>query len=145
MSSAATPRAIVAGHGDFAAGIVSAVVQITGRDDVFIALSNRGLSAQDVERTLRERVDAPSGDGAGAVSVIFTDLPAGSCTMAARRLQRERPGLSVVTGVNLAALLEFVFSETTDAGAAAAESVEKGRKALAVAGGGAIGGGARGA
>jgi len=145
MSSAATPRAIVAGHGDFAAGIVSAVVQITGRDDVFVALSNRGLSAQDVERTLRERVDAPSSDGGGAVSVIFTDLPAGSCTMAARRLQRERPDLSVVTGVNLAALLEFVFSETTDAGAAAAESVEKGRKALAVAGGGAIGGGARGA
>ena len=138
------PRAIVAGHGDFAAGIVSAVVQITGRDDVFVAISNRGLSAQDVERTLRACVEAPAADG-GTVAVIFTDLPAGSCTMAARRLQRERPGLSVVTGVNLAALLEFVFSAAPDAGAAAAEAVEKGRKALAVAGGGAIGGGARGA
>lgn len=144
MSSAGSRRAIVAGHGDFAAGIVSAVVQITGRDDVFVALSNRGMSAQDVERTLRERVEALSPDG-GAVAVIFTDLPAGSCTMAARRLQRERPGLSVVTGVNLAALLEFVFSEAGDAAAAAAESVEKGRKALAVAGGGALGGGSRGA
>jgi PTS system N-acetylgalactosamine-specific IIA component len=133
-------RAIVAGHGEFAAGVVSAVVQITGRDDVFVALSNRGLSAPDVERVMREAV------AEGAVSVIFTDLPAGSCTMAARRLQRELPQLHVVTGVNLAALLDFVFTEAPDAGAAAAEAAEKGRKALAVAAGGALGtGGARGA
>ena len=120
-------------------------MQITGRDDVFIPLSNRGLSAQDVERVVREQLDAPVPAGAGPVSVVFTDLPAGSCTMAARRLQRERPGLSVVTGVNLATLLEFVFSEAPDASAAAQEAVEKGRKALAVAGGGAIGGSPRGA
>ena len=139
MSSSQGTRAIVAGHGDFATGIVSAVVQITGRDDVFVAISNRGLSAQDVERVLREQV------AAAAASVIFTDLPAGSCTMAARRLQRERPELAVVTGVNLAALLEFVFTESADPVAAAIEAVEKGRKALTVAGSGAIGGGARGA
>ena len=146
MSSAGSRRAIVAGHGDFAAGIVSAVVQITGRDDVFIPITNRGLSAQDVERVIREQVGAPAeGEGGSAVSVVFTDLPAGSCTMAARRLQRDRPGLAVVTGVNLAALLEFVFTESDDPAAAAAEAVEKGRKALAVAGSGAIGGGARGA
>lgn len=144
MSSAGSRRAIVAGHGDFAAGIVSAVVQITGRDDVFIPITNRGLSAQDVERVIREQVGAPA-EGGSAVSVVFTDLPAGSCTMAARRLQRDRPGLAVVTGVNLAALLEFVFTESDDPAAAAGEAVEKGRKALAVAGSGAIGGGARGA
>ena len=28
---------------------------------------------------------------AARIEVIFTDLPAGSCTMAARRLQRDRP------------------------------------------------------
>ena len=53
MSEGGEPRAhraVVAGHGDFAAGLVSAVVQITGRDDVYIPVSNRGLSAQDVER-----------------------------------------------------------------------------------------------
>lgn len=131
-------RALVAGHGDFAAGMVSAVVQITGRDDVFLAVSNRGLSAQDVERLMREV--------AGGVSVIFTDLPAGSCTMAARRLQREQPQLQVVTGVNLAALLDFVFSGAGDAATAAAEAAEKGRRALAVTAGGPLGGGgARGA
>ncbi|MEP7380061.1 MAG: hypothetical protein ABI910_00160 [Gemmatimonadota bacterium] len=124
MSSA---RAVVAGHGDLAAGLLSAVTQITGRDDVFVGLSNRALSAQDVERTLREAVDGAS------AGVIFTDLPAGSCTMAARRLQRERPDLVVVTGVNLAALLDFVFSDAADAAAAAGAAVEKGRAALGLA------------
>ncbi|ODT02789.1 MAG: hypothetical protein ABS52_12320 [Gemmatimonadetes bacterium SCN 70-22] len=129
----------MAGHGDFAAGMVSAVVQITGRDDVFVAMTARGLSAQDVERGMRTAATE-------GVSVIFTDLPAGSCTMAARRLQRDRPQLQVVTGANLAALLDFVFSEAPDAAAAAAEAVEKGRQSLMVAGGGPGGrGGSRGA
>mgnify|MGYP005838797001 CR=1 FL=1 len=119
-------RAIVAGHGEFAAGLVSAVVQITGRDDVFAPLSNRGRSAQDVEAQLREQV------ARHGVSVVFTDLPAGSCTMAARRLQREQPSLVVVTGVNLAALLDFHFAAGDD-GAAAGVAAEKGRGALALA------------
>jgi PTS system N-acetylgalactosamine-specific IIA component len=69
-----TVRGLVAGHGDFAAGIVSAVHQITGRGEAFVVLSNRDMSASDVERTMREQVDA------GAIDVIFTDLPAGSCS-----------------------------------------------------------------
>lgn len=125
MSSA---RAVVAAHGDLATGLLSAVTQITGRDDVFVGLSNRALSAQDVERLLRETVDAHG------AAVVFTDLPAGSCTMAARRLQRERPALVVVTGVNLAALLDFTFAESDDALAAAGDAVEKGRASLALAG-----------
>jgi PTS system N-acetylgalactosamine-specific IIA component len=70
--------------------------------------------------------------------VVFTDLPAGSCTLAARRLQRERPDLVLVTGANLATLLDFVFSaeEASDEDAAAhaaTHAAEKGRAALAVA------------
>jgi PTS system N-acetylgalactosamine-specific IIA component len=120
-------RAIVAGHGDFAAGMISALVQITGRDDAFVGLSNRDLSAQDVERAMR---DAASRE----IEVIFTDLPAGSCTMAARRLQRDRPELTVVTGANLATLLDFVFHEGIAARDAAAHAAEKGRAALVVSG-----------
>ncbi|HET6681696.1 MAG TPA: hypothetical protein VFG84_10885 [Gemmatimonadaceae bacterium] len=126
MSSPA--RALVAGHGEFAAGLVSAVAQITGRSEVFLVLTNREQSAQDVERNMRgmlERTD---------VAVIFTDLPAGSCTMAARRLQRERPELVLVTGTNLAALLDFVFADTLPPEEAARHAAEKGRAALALAG-----------
>ncbi|HUQ82619.1 MAG TPA: hypothetical protein VM076_15830 [Gemmatimonadaceae bacterium] len=122
-------RALVAGHGDFAAGLVSAVGQITGRGDAFATLSNRDMSAQDVERAMREQVDAR------ALEVIFTDLPAGSCTMAARRLQRERPAIVVVTGTNLATLLDFVFHTDVPAGEAAQHAAEKGRASLVVTGG----------
>jgi PTS system N-acetylgalactosamine-specific IIA component len=118
-------RAVVAGHADFAEGIISAVTQIAGRPEVFIPLSNRGLSAKDVERKMRELATAPN------VTTLFTDLPAGSCTMAARRLLRERPDLVLVTGANLAALLEFVFSEERGAANVARYAVERGRTALA--------------
>lgn len=121
-------RAIIAGHGAFADGMLSAIRQIAGRDDVFVGLTNRDLSAQDVERALRERV---SESGA---QVIFTDLPAGSCTMAARRLQRERPELTVVTGANLATLIDFVFHDDLSPADAARHAVDKGRAAIEIPG-----------
>ena len=121
-------RAIIAGHAAFADGMLSAVRQIAGRDDVFIAVTNRDLSAQDVERTLRERVSESGAE------VIFTDLPAGSCTMAARRLQRERPALMVVTGANLATLIDFVFHDDLSPAEAARHAVDKGRGALEIIG-----------
>ena len=126
MSSAR--RAIVAGHGEFAAGVVSAVVQITGRDDVFVPLSNRGLSPDEIERQLREGVEASD------ARVIFTDLPAGSSTIAARRFLRERADVVLVTGTNLAALLDFVFGDAASPADAARHAAEKGRAALAVTG-----------
>lgn len=120
-------RGVVAGHGDFAAGLVSAVEQITGRGREFAALTNRGLSAADVAASLGRLLDETR------ASVVFTDLPAGSCTMAARRLQRERPALTVVVGANLAALLDFVFDEEED-GVAAHHAAQRGRDALTVLG-----------
>lgn len=118
-------REIVAGHADFADGIISAIAQIAGRQDVFIGMSNRDLSARDVEAKMRELALQPN------VTTIFTDLPAGSCTMAARKLLRERPELVLVTGANLASLLEFAFSDEMGAAEAARYAVERGRTALA--------------
>jgi mannose/fructose-specific phosphotransferase system component IIA len=126
MSSVAPPgpRALVAGHGDFAAGIVSAAVQITGRADAFSTLSNRELCTADVEQCMRELVEREG------VRVIFTDLHAGSCAMAARRLQRERPDLIVVTGTNLATLLEWTFLGDGADAEGVRRAVEKGSSSL---------------
>ena len=121
-------RAIVAGHGDFATGVVSAVAQITGRGEVFVPLSNRGLGADEIERTMRETL-LTSG-----ARVIFTDLPAGSCTIAARRIQRERGDVVVVTGASLPTLLDFVFHVEASAMDAANHAAEKGRTSLTVLG-----------
>ena len=123
-SSIAAPHALVIGHQRFADGIVSAVVAITGRTDLFRTLSNAGLDTRATEALVREAI-------ADGVTVIFTDLPAGSTTMAARRAQRDSPHVSVVTGINLPVLLDYAFA-TNDPAAAVETAVEKGRAALMV-------------
>jgi PTS system N-acetylgalactosamine-specific IIA component len=129
VESSESPRAIVAGHGDFPDGLVSAVEQISGRGGIFIPVSNRGLGAGDIENLLTETA-ARSG-----ISVIFTDLPGGSATLAVRKMMRANPDLVLVTGANLATLLEFVFQSPEDVRTAARCAAEKGRAALGAFGG----------
>ncbi len=123
-----TVRAIVAGHGSFASGIISAVQQITGKGSSFLAMSNTGLCLDDIEGTLAQAID-----DTGA-RVIFTDLPAGSCTMAVRRMIRARPGVLLVTGINLSLLLDFAMQESVDPIVAVQTAIERGRASMAVHG-----------
>lgn len=118
-------RAIVVGHGEFSAGLASAVQQITGMADQFVCLSNTGMAPSDIEAALRAHLSE-------GVSVIFTDLPAGSATMAARRVARDRPELVLVSGVNLATLLDFVCSSAGSPADAARGAAERGRASLVV-------------
>ncbi len=127
--AAAGPRAIVAGHGDFAAGLVTAVEQITGRGGDFIPVAVHQLSVGDIEELIRARMlDAD-------VHVIFTDLAAGSCTMAARRILRGMSDAVLVAGANLPMLLDFVFANDRTAPEAARHAAERGRTAISVHGG----------
>ncbi|HVT41197.1 MAG TPA: hypothetical protein VHE78_19330 [Gemmatimonadaceae bacterium] len=118
-------RAVVAGHGEFASGIISAVQHIGGVGHAFRALSNSSLDAGGLDAALREAVTA-----LGA-RVIFTDLPGGSCTIAARRLAHEVPGLIVVTGANLPMLLEYALG-SGEVRLAADRAADRGREAITV-------------
>ena len=118
MSANSSVRAVVAGHGTFAAGIISAVDQIAGLGSHFVAVSNTGLAPGGIEALVRAALDE-----SGAV-VVFTDLPAGSCTMAVRRMAKVAPGITLVTGVTLPTLLAFAL------GAEPEEAVARGREAL---------------
>jgi PTS system N-acetylgalactosamine-specific IIA component len=123
--SEAAPRAVVAGHAGFAAALVDAVGRIAGRADAFRAVSNDGLDAAGIESAIRGALaDLPA-------TVVFTDLPAGSCTMAARKIARTDPRVSVVTGASLAMLLEFAMGEGTSA-AALQRAATRGREAALV-------------
>jgi N-acetylgalactosamine PTS system EIIA component len=126
MSS--TPRALVAGHGEFAAGLVSAVEQISGRGDQLLAVAITGLSAEDIERLLRDKMVS------NGIRVVFTDLQAGSCTMAARRVLRGLTDAVVVCGTNLPLLLDFVFNDGATPSEAARHAAERGRAAIALVG-----------
>jgi len=125
------PRAIVAGHGEFAAGLVSAVEQITGRGTQLIPVSVAKLSVQDIEELLRSKMLEHG------VKVIFTDLQAGSCTMASRRILRGMDDAILVAGTNLPLLLDFVFAEGRPAPEAARHAAERGRAAINAYGAGA--------
>jgi PTS system N-acetylgalactosamine-specific IIA component len=119
-------RAILIGHGEFSAGLASAVEQITGMADRFVCLSNTGMDPTNIESALRSQVEATG------ATVIFTDLPAGSATLAARRVARDLPELVLVSGVNLATLLDFACSSAPSPGEAARAAAERGRASLVV-------------
>lgn len=121
-------RALVAGHADFAAGLVSAVDMICGRGDALVPIQVRGLCGTDIEELLRRTLEQ------SGARVIFTDLQAGSCTMAARRVQRAMPGVVLVAGANLPMLLDFALSGEVNSGVAARSAAEKGRSSVSVFG-----------
>jgi len=96
-------RGIVVAHGSMAAGLVEAALRISGVEEgALVPVSNDGLGP-------RELKEAILSDAAGGPAVVFTDLAAGSCTLAARVCCSEGAPLAVVTGVNLAMILDFLF------------------------------------
>jgi PTS system N-acetylgalactosamine-specific IIA component len=121
-------RAIVVGHGEFAGGLVSAVGQICGMADKLVVLTMMGMTPEDIESTIRDHL-ARTG-----ARVIFTDLPAGSATIAARRIVKDNPDLVLVSGVNLATLLDFVFNTEVPPTEAARAAAERGKASLIVVG-----------
>ena len=88
------------------------------------------MSGEAIESALESAVESAD------ARVIFTDLPGGSATIAARRVIRQRGALTLVAGVSLAVLLDFVMSEDTDQRAAAKHAADRGKSAILVIGGG---------
>ncbi len=96
-------RGIVVAHGSMAAGLVEAARRISGVEEgALVPVSNDGLGPQELKEAILS-------DAAGGPAVVFTDLAAGSCTLAARVCCSEGAPLAVVTGVNLAMILDFLF------------------------------------
>ena len=124
-----SPRAIVIGHGDFAAGMVTAVDKITGQGAALLALSVQDRSLVQIEAWLRENLEKTG------AQVVFTDLQAGSATMAARKTLRSMPTVLLVVGANLPMLLDFVLSNCESSVEAANHAAERGRAAIVVHGG----------
>lgn len=115
---------VIVGHGQLAAALVGAVEQIAGADSGLHAISNT-----DCDRgTLEEKILAAITPGP---ALVFIDMPSGSCLFAAMRQMQAIPGVRVVTGVNLAMLLEFVFHRDGDVDAVAAHVAEVGARAVA--------------
>lgn len=116
---------VVVGHGGVAAALVAATEEISGVRGALTAVSNTGCDRDRLE----ERIMAAVGEGP---AVVFVDLPSGSCLFAAMRRLKGSPSVRVVTGVNVAMLLDFVFHRDEGPEAAARRAVEVGAKAVTV-------------
>jgi mannose/fructose-specific phosphotransferase system component IIA len=87
--------------------------------------SNEGCSRALLNGRLEEAVHA-------APSVVFVDLPGGSCMQAAIGYLRGHAGVAVVAGVNLAMLVDFVYHRDLSPQAAAARAADVGGRAVKV-------------
>lgn len=117
-------RGVVVGHGELAAGLVSAVVRIAGIEDgVLVPVSNEGLGPD----AIRAKVDDILGAGP---AVVFSDLREGSCGMAGRQACLGRSDRVLVTGVNLPMLLEFAVHRDLPLAELAPRLAERGRTAV---------------
>ena len=118
-------KGVIVCHGPLARALADATGQISGMAEALVPVSNADCDRGDLEA----RVEAAVGAGP---AVVFVDMASGSCLFAVLRRFRERPNVSVVTGVNLAMLIDFVFHRELSAAEAAARAVEIGEKAIRV-------------
>lgn len=118
-------RGVVVCHGRLAAALVDAAEQISGVRGVLVPVSNIDCDRGALEQRILAAVD-------GRPTVVFVDLASGSCLIAALAQLRGAPGVRVVTGVNLAMLVDFVFHVDLPPDAAAARAVAAGERAIRV-------------
>jgi mannose/fructose-specific phosphotransferase system component IIA len=125
MSEPQPLRGVVVCHGPLAQALVDAVESIAGVKGALVPVSNMGCDRGSLEA----RVEAAVGE---APAVVFVDMASGSCLFAVLRKLRARPQVGVVTGVNLAMLLDFVFNRESSPATATVRAVEVGARAIGV-------------
>jgi mannose/fructose-specific phosphotransferase system component IIA len=116
---------VVVCHGSLAGALVQAAEQISGIPSALVPVSNTGCDRD----TLEERVLAALG---GRPAVVFGDLASGSCSFAVLKRLRGEPSVKVITGVNLAMLVDFVFHRSLSPDEAAARALAAGEKSIRI-------------
>jgi len=118
-------RGVVVCHGGLAAALVAAVEQITGLTGRLTPVSNTDCDRDRLESRIADAIG-------GAPAVVFVDMPSGSCLFAALHRFRDDASVRVVTGVNLAMLIDFAFHDQEAPAEAAARAVSTGERAIRV-------------
>lgn len=120
-------RALIVTHGNLGQAILETAQSVVGGAKNIDVISNQGLSrdalCDAVENLLNTWGDEPG--------VVLTDILGGSCTQATLMRAAERESTGVVTGINLAMLVDFLVNrERFDAKEMAVRLENKGRAAV---------------
>jgi mannose/fructose-specific phosphotransferase system component IIA len=118
-------RGVVVCHGGLAGALVQAAEQISGLPDALVPVSNTGCDRDALEDRILAAV-------AGHPAVVFVDLASGSCLIAVLKRLRSEQSVKVVTGVNLAMLVDFVFHRTLSPAEAATHAAAAGEKSIRI-------------
>ena len=97
--------ALLVMHADLAAALMRAAEQLYGPVDDVSVLTNEGLSRDDLERAIEDRVAAWEHGG-----LVFTDVWGGSCHQCGASAARGRGEVVVVTGLNLPTLIDYLHN-----------------------------------
>ncbi len=125
-------NALVITHGDVGRELVRVVEMILGPVEGLSALTNAGKSVQDLTGEIRAALAETRGDADDA-ALLFIDDFGGSCANAAQIALADEETSLILTGTNLAMLLDYVtWRETLEASELARRLVEKGRDAVTV-------------
>lgn len=96
-------RGIIIGHGDFAKAMVNTAEHIVGEQVGLVILSNRGCSCDSLADHVADIVKKDDLEN----TIIFLDLPGGSCTISCYKVLKNYPSLKIISGINLPMLIEF--------------------------------------
>jgi mannose/fructose-specific phosphotransferase system component IIA len=118
-------RGVVVCHGKLAGALVEAAESISGVTGALVPVSNTDCDRSLLEERVAEAVE-------GRPAVVFVDLASGSCLFAVLKRLRALEGVRIVTGVNLAMLVDFVFHRDLAPEAAAERAASAGAKAIRI-------------
>jgi mannose/fructose-specific phosphotransferase system component IIA len=117
-------QGVIIAHASLGAAMVEAVETIVGPTDRIVGVTNQGCGREAIlERLSNAAVGADP-------TIVFVDLPGGSCHTAALRLQKSRDDVAVVAGVNLPMLLDFVTGAAGPLATVAKRVTEAGNRHL---------------
>lgn len=104
-------KILILTHGRFAEGITDSLKMIAGEQDISTLCMLEDDSPQEIECKLSAYINqtAPEDD-----IIIITDIPGGSTTKSVIPFIPNHANVHVITGLNLALLLEVVFMSEVD-------------------------------
>ncbi|UCF70694.1 MAG: hypothetical protein JSW49_10970 [candidate division WOR-3 bacterium] len=115
------------GHGSFAETLLRTAEQIVGKQELVEVISNSGLSCDILNTRLEQTIEQNNTNE----TIVFVDLPGGSCTISCYNMLRNREDLNVICGINLPVLIEFfMLRDKYRANELAPILVKKGKESL---------------